>query len=289
VVDQLEREDTYDVGVDFVMPTLSPLAAPPAAIATETVDLEAVYYDTADAHLQRRRITMRHRVGGHDAGWHVKLPAGEARTEIHVQASPFSPPAELVDLLTGVRGGQPLDPVVRVQTRRTTHRALSAGGALVAEVADDVVRSERLISPTRSLTWREVEVELGPAGTNHDLAVAGALLGEAGARPAANLSKLGTAMGDPPPLHVHDGLGGLIYAYVRAQVDALAFGDLGLRRGEDTVYPMRVAVRRLRSTLRTFGTILDRGPTQSLAKDLRRLAAVLGPVRDHDVLVQHFL
>ncbi|WP_242418751.1 CYTH domain-containing protein, partial [Frankia sp. CpI1-P] len=42
--------------------------------APRTVTLDAVYYDSDDLRLARNQITLRRRTGGHDAGWHLKLP-----------------------------------------------------------------------------------------------------------------------------------------------------------------------------------------------------------------------
>jgi hypothetical protein len=44
--------------------------------ATES-QLDATYFDTADARLARHHVTLRRRTGGDDAGWHLKLPAGQ--------------------------------------------------------------------------------------------------------------------------------------------------------------------------------------------------------------------
>ena len=40
----------------------------------DEAELDATYYDTADLRLARAGITLRRRVGGDDAGWHLKLP-----------------------------------------------------------------------------------------------------------------------------------------------------------------------------------------------------------------------
>jgi len=50
----------------------------------------------------------------------------------------------------------------------------------------------------------------------------------------------------------------------------------------------RVATRRLRSDLCTFEPLLDSSWSRSLRSDLRELAAVLGAVRDSDVLISRF-
>jgi CHAD domain-containing protein len=49
---------------------------------------------------------------------------------------------------------------------------------------------------------------------------------------------------------------------------------------------MRVALRRLRSTLRAFRPLLDQSRTEPLRAELRWLSDLLGPVRDGQVLAQ---
>lgn len=74
---------------------------------------------------------------------------------------------------------------------------------------------------------------------------------------------------------------------------AIAASTLRLVRAEpvvradddpEGVHQARVAVRRLRSDLRTFGSLLDGEATASLRAELAWLGGVLGPVRDADVL-----
>jgi CHAD domain-containing protein len=74
--------------------------------------------------------------------------------------------------------------------------------------------------------------------------------------------------------------------YVRAQRDAILANDLGVRAGDaDAVHDMRVATRRLRSTLRTFRDRLwRRDRTEPLRAELAWLADRLGAVRDAQVM-----
>jgi CHAD domain-containing protein len=63
-----------------------------------------------------------------------------------------------------------------------------------------------------------------------------------------------------------------------------------VRRDEpEAVHQMRVATRRLRSTLRSFGHIIPRDRTQQLAGELKWLGTVLGEARDAEVLAGHLL
>jgi CHAD domain-containing protein len=78
---------------------------------------------------------------------------------------------------------------------------------------------------------------------------------------------------------------------IRASVDQLA-GELPRARlGEDPegVHQARVATRRLRSDLRTFGPLLDDAWRIRTRSELKRLSGALGAVRDADVLEMRLL
>jgi CHAD domain-containing protein len=72
-----------------------------------------------------------------------------------------------------------------------------------------------------------------------------------------------------------------------ASVLRLMLNEAGVRQGGDAeaVHQARVAVRRLRSDLRTFASTLRRGSTNALAVELGWLGGLLGGARDGDVLV----
>ena len=62
--------------------------------------------------------------------------------------------------------------------------------------------------------------------------------------------------------------------------------DPGARLGDDPedVHKLRVATRRLRSDLHSFGAVLDPPRTESIRSELGWLGGVVGAVRDTDVL-----
>lgn len=78
--------------------------------------------------------------------------------------------------------------------------------------------------------------------------------------------------------------------YVNAQLDPIERGDTGLRheRDQDAVHDTRVAIRRLRSTLRVFADSLDGPETGDLDGELKWFAALLGEVRDCQVQLRRF-
>jgi CHAD domain-containing protein len=81
-------------------------------------------------------------------------------------------------------------------------------------------------------------------------------------------------------------MGRLIAHSIASSVAAMKEHEAGLRAGHDPdhVRKTRVAVRRLRSNLRTFEDFLDALKTVPVVEELAVLAATLGGVRDREVL-----
>jgi len=137
------------------------------------------------------------------------------------------------------------------------------------------------------LAWREIEVEYEPDGRTLSRRLA-KRLSKAGARPSRHPSKLAHAIA-PPPTPDGDGASQQALAtYLGDQIDAIFDGDLGLRRGQDPIHDTRVAIRRLRSTIRVFGKLLDREPAEHVDEELKWFAGLLGEVRDRQVQRRRF-
>lgn len=79
-----------------------------------------------------------------------------------------------------------------------------------------------------------------------------------------------------------------LLTYLSAQIDELRSRDPGARvDNPDAVHRMRVASRRLRSSLATFGPLFRGSKAQRLRDELQWLGTVLGPVRDVEVMRAH--
>lgn len=86
-----------------------------------------------------------------------------------------------------------------------------------------------------------------------------------------------------------DTLGALVQAYVETQCGVLLEARAAIiARDEDLVHPARVAIRRLRATLRSFGAVYDPDDRSSFADELRWAGNLLGDVRDLQVLAERF-
>ena len=76
----------------------------------------------------------------------------------------------------------------------------------------------------------------------------------------------------------------LVGAYVTDQCTVILEAEPALRAGENVVHVTRVAVRRLRSTLRVFDELFDVVQAGRLEDELVWWAGLLGTVRDLDIL-----
>ncbi|MFC7549346.1 CHAD domain-containing protein [Plantactinospora sp. GCM10030261] len=290
----VERERKYAGPDGFVVPDLA--GCGPVATVAEPVrhELVADYLDTADLRLTRGGFSLRRRTGGDDAGWHLKIgrPGGD-RMEHRFPAGPddTDPPAELRSLIRGATRGRRVRPVARIETSRTEHPLRDADGRVLAVLAEDAVRGHDLARDRRH-SWHEIEVELVD-GDDRLLAEIDTALRNSGARPLGG-SKVRTVLADrlaettastAVPPTVAD-----VVDYARTQRDALILADPAARQGDEgAVHGMRVASRRLRSTLRTFRGLWDRDTVESLRGELKWLADGLAPVRDAHVMSARLL
>ncbi|MFI1734423.1 CHAD domain-containing protein [Streptomyces acidicola] len=100
---------------------------------------------------------------------------------------------------------------------------------------------------------------------------------------AAKTGKAGGKRAPEPPRVAAD----YVLAYVGAQRDAIVGLDPAVRRDlPDSVHSMRVATRRLRSSLRSYAKVLDRTFTDPIGAELKWLAGELGVDRDQEVLTE---
>ncbi|MCK9875903.1 CYTH and CHAD domain-containing protein [Frankia sp. Ag45/Mut15] len=226
-------------------------------------------------------------------------------------------PEDLADLIAVWVRGAPLRPVARVSTVRRTWLLRDARGHDLLEVADDQVRTRTMGRPLAAggrvvaSRWREIDVEvLDPAGERL-LATADHLLLDAGARVAVGSSKLRRALAvdvGPPELEAmvatgtesgpgtaagtapDPGRGGagsagqVVRTYLARHATALLAADPGVRLGTpESVHDLRVAARRLRSTIQTFRPLLDGEQAGRIEAGLREIGEVLGRPRDAEV------
>jgi CHAD domain-containing protein len=262
----------------------------------DTLHLHATYFDTADLRLARAGASLRFR---DDDGWTVKLPKPSdvalVRSELHVDGVDGNPPPAAVDLVQALVRHAPLQLAARLDTVRRTVVLRDSLGAAIAELVDDAVTVHD--GARGSNRFRELEVEFTGAASSELVRHVADRLRAAGAGEPQQLPKIVRALGpralDAPDLVPPDEVDFastptevLRSAIARSTARLLAH-DPGVRLGHDPedVHQARVATRRMRSDLRTFRAALDTGWDESLRTELKWLGALLGAVRDGDVLL----
>jgi CHAD domain-containing protein len=297
-----ETERKYDAPPGAALPDLADLPGVAAESEPEEQMLKAQYYDTDDLRLIRHGVTLRRRTGGRDAGWHLKVPlGGDARNEIRLPPGRAvrTVPAELAALVRAFTRGAALRPVAQISTVRQRQVLLDAAGDSLAEVVADDVSAKAMGDAAVLSRWHEVEVELTHGGPCL-LKAADKRLRSSGLRPAGRQAKLERALADqlssggpssaggPPAATLRTPAADVVLAYARAQVTTLMSVDPLVRRSTpDSVHQMRVAARRLRSMLSSFGQVLRRDECAWLGGELKWLGDVLGTARDAEVLDAH--
>ena len=101
-----EREDTFEVDPDWVLPQVMGLVPDGGRVDQEVRRLENTYFDTPGAGLRVFGVTLRRRVGGSETGWQLKVPNGTARTELQSGSRTRRLPAALAKAVAGLRAGE---------------------------------------------------------------------------------------------------------------------------------------------------------------------------------------
>ena len=248
----------------------------------------------------------------------IRLPAGRAGRKVpaeltdlvraRTRGAPLLPVASITTLrrVTTLVGsdGESLAEVAddTVRAFRELEVADAGGAVSSAELASGALASGALAAngavaqaatpapDQQPAEWREIEVEL-TGGNARLLGAADSLLLGSGLHRSLRSAKLERVLGEEPrsaarpaKLTPAASAGEVIGTYLRTQAEELKSVDPRVRRSEpDSVHQMRVASRRLRSALRSFGAVVCRPETDHLAAELRWLSGVLGEARDAEV------
>ncbi|WP_404432443.1 CYTH domain-containing protein [Microbacterium lacus] len=199
----VEIELKFDVDDGVAVPDWSGVPGVASVSAGEERELDATYLDDPALTLARAGYALRRRTGGPDAGWHIKGPRLPDGGRVELQwplGEPGVIPEAVAKELSAVADAATFTPLAKIQNTRIAYYLLSQAGDVVAEFADDHVRTlDERTGAERS--WHEWEIELGPAGPvsvserqAFFAAVERAAL-TAGARAAASASKLARALG----------------------------------------------------------------------------------------------
>jgi CHAD domain-containing protein len=296
----IERELKLDADPELVLPDLDHLAD--RVVRREPERLVAAYFDTPDRRLWEQGITLRHRAGDEPhLAWTMKLAAPEGgavtldRIELSWPGERDTVPEEVVRLLRGVVRRASLAQVVEVDTTRSPVAFYDREGALCGELDDDLVVVRG--GPRDGLRFRQVEFELGPGDRRTSARIVrelrrsgGRVNNEAKVARALGLGPAGPVL---PALRPGARLADVVSGTVATALHTLLEHDQRFRRlpadpSVGDVHQARVAVRRLRSDLKTLGTVVDPVWLRHIRTELGWLGDTLGAVRDLDVMSDRF-
>lgn len=235
----------------------------------------ATYYDTPQRRLELAGITLCRRMENGNNVWQLELPGRPEGRTLEARGGPAGPPALLARLLSGIINRGQLEEVQTVRTRRSGVR-IGAKGLDTLEVLMDsksVLDGRRVEREFTDIMLRPLERDTRP------LRALTKELRRAGARPMRH-----EATDDQP------GKPGVaaVKAMLTLQHRRMLAHDPGVRLGDDPedIHQLRVATRRLRSTLRAAGPFLADSRGEDARAELSWLADLLGAVRDLDVLIE---
>jgi CHAD domain-containing protein len=208
------------------------------------------------------------------------VPRADASLRLEEPGPAAAAPPRLAAALSGVVREQKFVPIAELATHRSQRRVDGA------EVTIDHVEAMDDHRVVRRFTEVEAELVDGPTETLDRIE---GTLRELGARPGDGKLEVLRVVEVPERGRAGAKASALeaLRVMVGAQYDELRRHDPIVRLSDDpeAVHKMRVAVRRLRSVLRTARPMLDEAWVGRLRDELDWLADRLGAVRDLDVLI----
>lgn len=300
----IEREAKLSAAPDVVLPDLHDVFPGITVGPSSLRRLKAVYFDTADLALARSGLTVRSRTGEPGPLWTVKLPeAGRgsvlSRREVAFEGPVGQIPLGALGLVLAYRRGHSLAPVATVRTTRTQFD-LTDGTGRVATVCDDTVSARA--GTAKAIMFREIEIELGEGNTDDDFldTVVGRFRAAGCKFEKRTVAKVFRALGEAaiaaPDVVVADivkkaSIAEVVTATFARSVQQVIRFDSAVRLDLDPedLHQFRVATRRLRSDLRTFGPLLDATWAKALTDELRWLDDAVGAERDADVMLSRLV
>jgi inorganic triphosphatase YgiF len=280
------------------------LAARAAGSLGPPAELVSTYFDTPDHALARQGLTLRVRQrDGHFVQTVKSAPAGLgeggalARGEWEDAIGGAVPDPKAAESGRFIAGdvGDRLTPLFRTEVeRRVIELSPAAGTSVEAAIDRGRIRAKGQ-GATERISEIELELKTGAPTALYDVALD--LLAVAPVRlewrsKAERGYRLAGGEPDAPaaahsvPLVLDPALSGdvALQRIGLACLDQIRRNEAAVMAGlGDGIHQMRVAVRRLRAILSTFGKLLPEGERRWASEELRWLADALGPARNLDV------
>ena len=285
----------------------SSLFSVPGAGAGVTRTLESVYFDTADLRLRGQNMTLRVRKQGRHYVQTVKSGGsshGGALRRDEWECPLTSAVPDVAAIVAGANGHlgrlrpSELRPVFASHIKRTIRRLGTAadGGAPAIEIAFDEGEIRTPDGAAMAVSELELELKRGDPRALYDLALAlseiapiriesrskaerGYALVDEAAQAAVHAAPIELT----PDMTVERALGTII----RQCLDHLADNEALVLQAHDAgaLHQMRVALRRMRSALSVFRSLLPPDQYGFFVGEIKWLAGILGAAREWDVFL----
>ncbi|HEU0082303.1 MAG TPA: CHAD domain-containing protein [Bradyrhizobium sp.] len=260
----------------------------------------STYFDTPELLLQKNGVSLRVRRAGKRRIQTIKtvslgISLGRCEWEHKLQGDEPDLRAARGTALEPLVSGKlrrELQPVFATHVQRTL-LPLRAGSSRIELALDQ----GQVRAGQRSRPLSEVELELKSGRTSDLFRTARAVAGLVPARLAlTSKSEQGYDLITDRPTRAFRGSqivlergAGVVAAFQeigRSVLRHIAANEPAVKAGDpEAVHQMRVGVRRLRAAMTVFRELLDCKQTEQIKRDLKWLAAKLGPVRDLDVFL----
>jgi CHAD domain-containing protein len=254
--------------------------------ATRIERFETIHWDTPDFRLAAWDAGLRYR---HGRGWRVTLAnwpdgAGFRSTFVDLEGAPDAPPAEALRLLDPYLRGAELRQVARLRHLETGRKV---GELWALHQVVSLLLDRRAIAHGRRVSLRSH----GPLTGGRRALVSLRRAGVVETTTVPLLAELAGPEAAPgwreTPLDRSSSVAAAVTAALRDYAAKLVRNEAIVLEGSDPegVHQARVACRRYRSALQTFGPVLEPAWTAELRAELGTLGADLGAVRDTEVLL----
>ena len=265
--------------------------------------LKDSYYDTANLDLIRFGAILRFRASTHQNFWNLQLFTRRGnrykkRYDLEYGGLPTEIPEQLVGLLYAFHRSQLLLQIGQIRVIEQKYELRDAAGIVYQEVIDMDITSSGALWEARQFhefaTRSQYDLEKARRPSHAFASAANDL----GARLIGFTPKIIRALGPslPPAFGVLEtGVDSSSSVYLIFQ-RAIALSALRLLRFDpqirlsadpEMVHEFRVGVRRLRSDLRSFSSVIQSAEASALRSELSWLGGVVGKVRDCDVISSH--
>lgn len=260
----------------------------------ETKRLVSAIYDTSDQALRKRGLVLRVRQDGERRIQTLKADRGAGsleRAEWECEVDGDTPDLAAIpddDLRREVEEAGPLAPILETAFDRTLWRLRHNGSDVELAFDEGTIRAAG-----RSVPISEIEIELKTGAPSALFGVAREIVGTVAARPGMRsksergydlLNGTGAVKAEPYRIDAKMSVAAAFQTIVRVCLRQYRANEPGILAGEaEALHKGRVAIRRLRTSLKLHKKLIADPEGERLKKGLRGLSRDLGNARNLDV------